>query len=61
MSRNFYMPTRVGKTEAVYGRSRVNLKVKRGSRFLRLRAALYTLQLFYLRIYARKSFTCVRT
>ena len=49
MSRNFYMPTRVGKTEAVYGRSRVNLKVKRGSRFLRLRAALYTLQLFYLR------------
>ena len=49
MSRNFYMPTRVGKTEAVYGRSRVNLKVKRASRFLRLRAALYTLQLFYLR------------
>ena len=33
MSRNFYMPTRVGKTEAVYGRSRVNLKVKRGSTF----------------------------
>ena len=51
MSRNFYMPTRVGKTEAVYGRSRVNLKVKRGSRFLSLRAVLYTLQLFYLRAY----------
>ena len=49
MSRNFYMRPRVGKTEAVYGKSRVNLKVKRGSRFLRLRAALYTLQLFYLR------------
>ena len=49
MSRNFYMRTRVGKTEEVYGRSHVNLKVKRGSRFLRLRAALYTLQLFYLR------------
>lgn len=46
MSRNFYMRTRVGKTEAVL---RVDLKVKRGSRFLRLRAALYTLQLFYLR------------
>ena len=29
----FYMPTRVGKTEAVYGRSRVNLNVKRGSTF----------------------------
>ena len=46
MSRNFYMRTRVGKTEAVL---RVNLKVKRGSRFLRLQGALYTLQLFYLR------------
>ena len=33
MSRNFYMPTRVGKTEEVYGRSRVNLKIKRGSTF----------------------------
>ena len=49
MSRNFYVRTRVSKIEAVYGRSRVNLKVKRGSRFLRLRAALYALQLFYLR------------
>ena len=49
MSRNFYMRTCVGKTEEVYGRSHVNLKVKRGSRFLRLRAALYALQLFYLR------------
>ena len=46
MSRNFYMRTRVGKTEAVL---RVNLKVKRCSRFLRLRAVLYTLQLLYLR------------
>ena len=59
MSRNFYMPTRVGKTEAVYGRSRVNLKVKRGSRFLRLRAALYTNCSYF--IYARKSFMCVST
>lgn len=28
MSRNFYMRMRVGKTEAVYGRSHLNLKVK---------------------------------
>ena len=56
MSRNSYMRTRVGKTEAML---RVNLKVKRGSRFLRLRAALYTNCSYF--IYARKSFMCVRT
>ena len=33
MSRNFYERTRVNKVEAVYGKSRVNLKVKRGSTF----------------------------
>ena len=43
MSRNFYMRTRVGKTEAVL---RVNLKVKRGSFTSGL---VYKLQLFCLR------------
>ena len=33
LSRNFYVGKRVNKTEAMYGRSRVNLKVERGSTF----------------------------
>ena len=60
MSRNFYMPTRVGKTEAVYGRSRVNLKVKRGSTFyvyerpcIQIAAILLT-RVKVLRAYAHK-------
>ena len=58
MSRNFYMPTRVGKTEEVYGRSRVNLKVKRGSTFYVYERPCIHYSYF---IYARKSFMCVRT
>ena len=60
MSRNFYMPTRVGKTEEVYGRSRVNLKIKRGSTFyvyerpcIQIAAILFT-RVKVLRAYAHK-------
>ena len=50
LSRNFYVGTRVNKTEAMYGRSRVNLKVERGSTFTfacDLRYIAYTLRFIY--------------
>ena len=53
LSRNFHVSThvnctRVNEIEAVYGRSRVNVKVERGQ-LLHLRVTFHTLPLFYQR------------
>ena len=47
--------TRVNKIEAMYGRSRVNVKVERGQ-LLHLRVTFHTLPLFYSRAYNLRAY-----
>ena len=60
LSRNFHISTHVNCTrlneiEAVYGRSRVNVKVERGQ-LLHLRVTFHTLSLFYSRAWNLRAY-----
>ena len=62
LSRNFYTRTHVNfthvnKVEAIYGRSRVSVKVERGSTFTFTRGLSYIASISFMRV----KFTCIRT
>ena len=62
LSRNFYTRTHVNfthvnKVEAIYGRSRVSVKVDRGSTFTFTRGLSYIASISFMRV----KFTCIRT